>query len=87
MKHHSVKLHPEDVVVLLDVARRLGCYYRGRPSWRRLLLAIARGHVRCRPGSPYVDHWTMLAQGRKRMFSLTDGGSSSDRFADLKEVE
>ena len=45
MKRQSLKLDEIDWQVLLDIARKCGCEYRGEPSWRRLFDTIASGKL------------------------------------------
>jgi hypothetical protein len=45
MKRQSLKLDEIDWQALLDIARKCGCEYRGEPSWRRLIDAIASGNL------------------------------------------
>ncbi len=45
MKRQSLKLDDIDWQTLLGIARECGCEYRGEPSWRRLIDAIASGNL------------------------------------------
>jgi hypothetical protein len=45
MKRQSLKLDDIDWQVLLGIAADCGCEYRGTPSWRRLIDAIASGKL------------------------------------------
>jgi hypothetical protein len=45
MKRQSLKLDDIDWQVLLGIAADCGCEYRGEPSWRRLIDAIASGNL------------------------------------------
>ena len=45
MKRKSLKLDEIDWLVLKGVAAECGCEYRGEPSWRRLIDAIASGNL------------------------------------------
>ena len=45
MKRQSLKLDEIDWQVLMGIARKCGCEYRGQPSWRRLIDAIASGKL------------------------------------------
>ena len=45
MKRQSLKLDEIDWQALLGIARDCGCEYRGEPSWRRLIDAIASGKL------------------------------------------
>ena len=45
MKRKSLKLDEIDWQTLLGIARELGCEYQGKPSWRRLIDAIASGNL------------------------------------------
>jgi len=45
MKRESLKLDEIDWQTLLGIARELGCEYQGKPSWRRLIDAIASGNL------------------------------------------
>lgn len=49
-KRESLKLQEADWKALERLARTKGCTYAGRPSWRRLILRLARGEVRLLPG-------------------------------------
>jgi len=44
-KRQSLKLDEIDWQTLLGIAADCGCEYRGEPSWRRLIDAIASGHL------------------------------------------
>jgi hypothetical protein len=48
MKRESLKMQEEDFQRLTDVATETSSIYSGAPSWRRLVLRIARGEVRCK---------------------------------------
>ena len=45
MTRQSLKLDDIDWQVLLGIAADCGCEYRGTPSWRRLIDAIASGKL------------------------------------------
>jgi hypothetical protein len=45
MKRQSLKLDEIDWQVLMSIARKCGCEYRGKPSWRRLFDEIASGNL------------------------------------------
>ena len=45
MKRQSLKLDEIDWQVLMGIAADCGCEYRGTPSWRRLIDAIASGKL------------------------------------------
>lgn len=47
MKRESLKMSEEDWQRLTQVAAETSSIYSDRPSWRRLILRIARGEVRC----------------------------------------
>lgn len=47
MKVDSMKMSAENWAALLEVAAATKSLYSGLPSWRRLMLRIARGEVRC----------------------------------------
>jgi hypothetical protein len=42
---HSLKLQPDDWRRLAELAADTNCFYRQNPSWRRLILRIARGEI------------------------------------------
>lgn len=48
MKRESLKMQQEDFQRLTEVAAETSSIYSGAPSWRRLVLRIARGEVRCK---------------------------------------
>lgn len=48
MKRESLKMQEEDFQRLTQVAAETSSIYSGAPSWRRLVLRIARGEVRCK---------------------------------------
>jgi len=48
MKRESLKMQEEDFRHLTAVAAETSSIYSGQPSWRRLILRIARGEVRCK---------------------------------------
>ena len=48
MKRESLKMSEEDWQRLTQVAAETSSIYSGAPSWRRLVLRIARGEVRCK---------------------------------------
>jgi hypothetical protein len=48
MKRESLKMQEEDFQRLTQVAAETSSNYSGAPSWRRLVLRIARGEVRCK---------------------------------------
>ena len=48
MIRQSLKLQPDDWVRLEQLARQTGSLYAGRPSWRRMILRIARGTITVR---------------------------------------
>jgi hypothetical protein len=53
MKRESLELQPADWEQLQRVAQAAGSIYSGRPSWRRLMMEIARGKlVVSRPHPP-----------------------------------
>ena len=45
MKRESLKLDEIDWLVLKGIAAECGCEYQGKPSWRRLIDAIASGNL------------------------------------------
>ena len=45
MKRQSLKLDEIDWQILLGIAADCDCEYRGPPSWRRLIDAIANGKL------------------------------------------
>ena len=45
LKRQSLKLDEIDWQALMGIARECGCEYRGEPSWRRLIDAIASGKL------------------------------------------
>lgn len=47
-ERRSHDLSVEDWAAIDEVAGKVGAVYSGRPSWRRLLLMIARGEVKVR---------------------------------------
>lgn len=47
MKQDSAKMSDENWQRLTEVAAATNSLYSGSPSWRRLMLRIARGDVRC----------------------------------------
>lgn len=47
MKRESLKMTAENWQQLTEVAASTGSIYSGQPSWRRLVLRIARGEVQC----------------------------------------
>lgn len=47
MKRESLELQESDWQRLTEVAAATASIYCDRPSWRRLILRIARGEVRC----------------------------------------
>lgn len=47
MKRESLELQESDWQRLTEVAAATSSIYSDRPSWRRLILRIARGEVRC----------------------------------------
>lgn len=47
MKQDSAKMSEENWRRLLNVAAATNSLYSGAPSWRRLMLRIAIGEVRC----------------------------------------
>lgn len=48
MKRESLEMQPADWESLTQVAAETSSIYSGAPSWRRLVLRIARGDVRCK---------------------------------------
>jgi hypothetical protein len=48
MKRESLKMSEDDWQQLTEVAAATSSIYSGAPSWRRLILRIARGEVRCK---------------------------------------
>jgi|GEM_PF-5077162 hypothetical protein len=48
-ERRSHVLNKEDWAAIEKAAASVGALYSGRPSWRRLLLMIARGEVVVRP--------------------------------------
>jgi len=48
MKRESLKMSESDWQRLTQVAAATFSIYSGAPSWRRLVLRIARGEVRCK---------------------------------------
>ena len=48
MKRESLKMQEEDFQRLTQVAAETSSIYSGAPSWRRLVLRIARGEVHCK---------------------------------------
>jgi hypothetical protein len=48
MKRESLKMQEDDFQRLTEVAAETSSLYSGSPSWRRLVLRIARGEVRCK---------------------------------------
>lgn len=48
MKRESLKMPEDDWQRLTQVAAATSSIYSGEPSWRRLVLRIARGEVRCK---------------------------------------
>jgi hypothetical protein len=48
MKRESLKMSESDWTALLAVAQKTGSIYSDKPSWRRLILRIARGEILCR---------------------------------------
>lgn len=48
MKRESLKMPEEDWRRLSEVAAATSSLYSGAPSWRRLVLRIARGKVSCK---------------------------------------
>lgn len=51
MKRPSLPITPEELAALDLEAARLGCMFRGKPSWRTLVRWIATGKVRCQLSS------------------------------------
>lgn len=51
MKRESLKMQEDDFQRLQEVAAETSSIYSGAPSWRRLVLRIARGEVLCREAS------------------------------------
>lgn len=47
MKRESLELQESDWQRLTEVAAATSSIYSARPSWRRLILRIARGEVGC----------------------------------------
>lgn len=56
VKRESLKMNEDDWQQLTQVAAATSSIYSGEPSWRRLILRIARGEVRA----------TETAQAKKR---------------------
>jgi hypothetical protein len=48
MKRESLKMTEEDWERLSKVAALTASNYSGKPSWRRLMLRIARGEITCK---------------------------------------
>jgi hypothetical protein len=69
MKRQSLKLDEIDWQVLLGIAADCGCEYRGTPSWRRLIDAIASGKLSVvnRPDKRVRDFQAKLRKLRRPM--------------------
>lgn len=56
MKRESLKMPEDDWQRLTQVAAATSSIYSGAPSWRRLVLRIARGDVRCKEAPKAKKH-------------------------------
>jgi len=48
-RRESHEMQEDDWLSLERVAANVNAVYSGKPSWRRLLLKIARGEIKCEP--------------------------------------
>ena len=87
MKRQSLKLDDIDWQVLLGIAADCGCEYRGTPSWRRLIDAIASGKLSVvnRPDKRVRDFQTkqrrpMIEQRQKQQTANWQARAECDRL-------
>jgi len=48
-RRESHEMRENDWLSLERVAANVNAVYSGKPSWRRLMLKIARGEIKCEP--------------------------------------
>jgi len=71
---HSLKLQPDDWRRLTELAADTNSFYSKKPSWRRLILRIARGDLIIREASHSAMFKNSLNRpaGRKWLVPPTD---------------
>ena len=71
MRRESLKLQESDWQRLDQLAAATGSEYSGKPSWRRLILRIARGEVTVRSTKRVTRRANGPDQGRRASDSQT----------------